>query len=295
MSNIDKIISSNNNVFDPTKIFETFAYKNVRRANDLEKSNHKIFYGQKDGVECVLKFVDIDDDILVNRKLLAKEEYCYRNLPKEYLLDLVEINYDYKFLVTKRLSLSELNINKELIDEVIAWRLEKLIKIKAYGLSEVSWEHYMKMFKFLIVLGDMGIVDDPQKIIDIFEKNRNLIMNCTNGFSHGDFSLRNIKKHGQRLLMYDFEYACRDNPMFDLATFYSEINNNQENKEHFVEKASDYLLFNKKVFDLMKIRRAVLLLYAFRKRERSSMVMEKYLMVFKEAVNDLLLGYSDAK
>lgn len=288
MSNIDKILPSNNDVFDPMKTFEIFGYTNVRRASDLEKGNHQIFYGKKNGIECVLKFIDITDDIVVNQKVLAKEEYCYKHLPKKYLLDLMEINFDYKFLATKRWDLLNIHIDKETINDIISLRLETLSQIAADGLPEVNWEHYLKIFNFLFELEKLGIIKNANGIVGIFQENRDLIMNYTKGFSHGDFSLRNIKKHDNNLVVYDFEYACQENPMFDLATFYAEIKGDSVNEEYFMEKANNYLLFNKKLFDLMKIRRSVLLLYAFRKRESSHPVRQKYEPVFNDAASDLL-------
>ena len=260
--------------------FEGKGYTNVRRSD--AHNIHEIFFATKDGEECFIKKYagpDAKAAGKVNAELL-----CYQQLPQELLIEVVEINPDERYLVLRKLDLRDIEKSEQSLDDIIALYFEKLAPVDASSLPEGSWDDYEQMFEKIQSLESANVSNNAQSIIDLFKRNRTLIEQSPNVFSHGDFNLRNIKKDGTRLVVLDFEHAQRDNAMKDMAALYTSIANDAQLSAHFQDVMRQRNEYNETLFDLMVIRRCVLALNTYKDSENSQDFFKKNLELLKSTL-----------
>lgn len=257
--------------------FEKKGFENIRRAD--AKNFNDIFFATKDGQECFIKKYAESKSGSFSKS--NNELICYENLPKELLIDVLEVNIDEHFLVLKKVELQDIQKNEQSVSNIIDFYLEQIAKVDASFLKEIPWREYEKLFDKLKDLDDNDIIENANSIISLFNESRNLIDEAEKVFSHHDFNLNNIKKLDDRLVVFDFEYAGRDNAMCDMATFYIDICDDENLSKIFEEKIKNNKNYNEKLFDLMVIRRCTIILDKYRKRKYSAF-FQKNLSVFKE-------------
>lgn len=248
------------------RLFEANGYKNIQRI--LEKSSNHIFTGQKNEQECFIKkFLDQEEaDGEAGRKISA-ELACYKNLPAENLIDVVEVNLEEKYLVLEQVKLENIEKNEKSIKNIIDLYFNKLVKNDTQFLPSIQWAQYEKLFKKFKVLENHGLINGADKFINMFNERRELINESKKVFSHHDFNFSNIKNVNGRLVIYDFEHAAWDNAMYDPATFYIEMQGDDNLKQVTKNLIQDSYLFNQELFDLMLIRRCVDVMYGLKDRK----------------------------
>ena len=244
---------SGDNMDRHIKLFETHGYHNVNIAN--EKRSNDVFFGEKDEQDVFIKKYREHDK---GAELRAGTELaCYKNLPQENLLDLVEVNLTDKYLVLKKAELINIDRNGDSIGEILDLYLDKFAVVDASFLPVVDWDDYEKLFTKLKTLEHLGIISGADHYIKVFTDKKELIEKSQKVFAHHDFNFSNIKDNNGRVVVFDFEHASRDNAMYDLATLYIDICGEDNLKDVFEGYIKNHVLYNKELFDLMLVRRCV--------------------------------------
>ena len=192
---------------------------------------------------------------------------------------MVEANRQDNYLVLKKVELKKTELNEQSVDEIMNVYLEKLITVDASFLPETNWNLYEEIFLKLKILESKNIITDAQKITEGFKGQKKLIENSEKFFSHNDYNLSNLKRLGGKLIVSDFEYARRDNAMVDMATFYIDLCDNNELQKYFREKLNKHPLYNEELFDLMVLRRCILVMNSLADNQESS-YFRKNLLAF---------------
>jgi len=244
---------TSDNVGRHIKLFETHGYYNVNIAND--KRSNDVFFGEKDGQDVFIKKYRERDKEAELRA--GTEVECYKNLPQENLLDLVEANLTDKYLVLKKAELININRNGDSIRGVLDLYLNKLAIVESSFLPEINWSDYEKLFTKLKTLDHLGIIDGADHYIKVFTDKKELIEKSQKVFTHHDFNFSNIKDNNGRVVVFDFEHASQDNAMYDPATLYIDICGEDNLREVFEVYIKNHMLYSKELFDLMLVRRCV--------------------------------------
>jgi hypothetical protein len=189
-------------------------YTNVRRAEI--KSTNDIFIAEKNGQECFIKkYKNRDNDEEKNKRKFNTEIACYKNLPQDHLLTVVEVNEEKEFLVLENAKdLEDIEKDEASLKEITGLYLNELVKVDASFLSEINWEQYNKLFDKLRTLEDINLIPDADKFIKLFNEKKGLIEESKKVFSYHDYNLSNIKTRNEKLIIFDFELACRDDDSF---------------------------------------------------------------------------------
>jgi thiamine kinase-like enzyme len=189
-------------------------------------------------------------------------------LPQDHLLTVVEVNEEKEFLVLENAKdLEDIEKDEASLKEITGLYLNELVKVDASFLSEINWEQYNKLFDKLRTLEDINLIPDADKFIKLFNEKKGLIEESKKVFSYHDYNLSNIKTRNEKLIIFDFELACRDNAMYDMATLYIEIQDDEALKQLFQKIVEKSDLYNKELFDLMLIRRAADVVYGLRNNQ----------------------------
>jgi thiamine kinase-like enzyme len=241
------------NVGRHIKLFETHGYYNVNITND--KRSNDVFFAEKDGQDVFIKKYREHDKSAELR--VVTEVDCYKNLPQENLLDLVETSSTDKYLVLKKAELINIAKNEDSVREILSLYLNKLAIVDSSFLSEVNWDDYEKLFIKLKTLEHLGIIDGADHYIKVFTDKKELIEKSQKVFAHHDFNFSNIKDNNGRVVVFDFEHASCDNAMYDPATLYIDICGEDSLREVFEGYIKNHVLYNKELFDLMLVRRCV--------------------------------------
>lgn len=256
------------------KFFENHGYTNLKRP--AFKGINDILLAEKDGKECFIKKFKDHPQLASGAERADNELACYANLPKELLIDVVESNAGEHYIVLEKADLQDLGIDEHFIAASLEMGLDKFSQIEATFLPEINWEHYEKLFDKIKEIGKAGLMDDADAIVDVFKNRKELIENAKKGFSHQDFSHRNIKKIGDKIKIFDFEYSRRDNAMYDMTTIYFDIKDDAELTQLFQEKLSQSELYDKELFDLMLIRRSAFIVFNFLTKNTDGSAMNNF-------------------
>ncbi len=271
------------------KFFEDRGYKDVRPAES--KNFNDIFYATKDGQECFIKkYHSRTGSTEITSRRATSEFNCYENLPKDLLIDVVEINRSEKYLVLKRVEFEEVEKDKQYVEDFTDLGLSRFPEIDASFLPETTWEYYEGLFEKLKKLEEAGIIDNADAVIKLFKDKKDLIIGAKKIFSHHDFNRLNIKKVDGKLKVFDFEVSRQDNAMVDMATLYIDIRDDKDLVKIFEEKLSQSELYNEELLNLMVIRRAAVIMnvYVDKMEEGGeSKFLKDNLESLKEAVGKL--------
>ena len=271
------------------KFFEGRGYENMHPAEG--KNFNDVFYATKDGQECFIKkYHSRTGSDEVSQRRANSEFACYENLPKDLLIDVIEINRSEKYLVLKNVEFEELEKNRQYVEEFTDLGLERFPEIDASFLPETTWEYYEGLFEKLRKLEETGIIDNANAVIQLFKDKKDLILDAKKIFSHHDFNRLNIKKVDGKLKVFDFEVSRRDNAMVDMAILYIDIRDDKDLVKVFEERLGQSELYNEELLDLMVIRRAAVIMnvYVDKMEEGSeSKFLKDNLESLKEAVGKL--------
>ncbi|MFA5413595.1 MAG: hypothetical protein WC348_03590 [Patescibacteria group bacterium] len=271
------------------KLFEGHGYKDVRPAEN--KNFNDIFYATKDGRECFIKkYLSHTGSNEITSRRAASEFACYENLPKDLLIDVLEINRSEKYLVLKRVEFEEVEKNRQYVGDFTDLGLIRFPEMDASFLPEITWEYYEGLFEKLKKLEEAGIIDNADAVIQLFKNKKDLIISAKKIFSHHDFNRLNIKKVSGKLKVFDFELSRRDNAMVDMATLYIDIRDDKDLVKIFEERLSQSELYNEELLTLMVIRRAAVVMNAsmdkIKKGDKSTFLKDN-LESFREAAEKL--------
>lgn len=236
--------------------FEKKGYRNLKR---LEKSVNYYFTGEINGVECFIKKFNRPHivNINTNKERTKTEIDCYQNLPSDLLIEYIEGNENECYIVLKKEILEDFGRDKGSVKQMMDLCL-RLSQVDAKFLPEMS-SNYDGIFKKLELLDSANIVNDAGSIKKQFIDNQELIKNSPKVFSHLDFNFLNVKKLGNRAVIFDFENAKQDNAMVDMAVLYIEISDDQELVNEFEENIKKHPLYNEELLRLMVLRRCIIL------------------------------------
>lgn len=284
MDNFEQKKGNNLNLLNPNFDFRSFfqerGFTNLQEAE--ARSSNKIYFGEKNGQELFLKkYIDREGNQDKAVKKAATEISCYENLPKENILRMVESDSQNAYLALERDDLRKIALDKQLVKEILDLYLHGLVEIDASFLPKKDWSQYEDLFKKISNLESQKIITEGDSIINKIKNQRPLIDGSKKVFSHNDYNLSNIKRADNRLIVFDFEHAARDNAMGDMATLYIDLYNNPELKEYFENNLEQSSLYNKDLFDLMVIRRCILVMNALANNQDSP-YFKKNLEVFNE-------------
>jgi len=107
------------------------------------------------------------------------------------------------------------------------------------------------------------IIRNYALIRKVFELNKKKLIRLEKNFSQGDFTFNNCKTHKGKIIVTDFEQARKDTPLYDLATLYVDLYSHPILREYFLKKVKRLSYYDSTIFQLMKLRRAIELLYGF--------------------------------
>jgi hypothetical protein len=241
--------------------FESRGYENVQLVP--HRGRNDILHATKDGKKCFIKKFNPSPgaDRSVDAKI-NNERACYENLPKDILIDVVEINIDDDYITLENVEFEEATENEQYIQELADFELSRLPSIDAGFLQEITWENYERLFEKLKKLEEAGIIENADAIIKIFEGKKDLIMNAKKIFAWQDFNRSNIKKVNGQIKIFDFEEPKQDNAMVDMATMSIDIRGNKKLSTAYEAKIKVSELYNEELFNLMTVRRAATVIYA---------------------------------
>ncbi|MDP1813338.1 MAG: hypothetical protein Q8K92_02710 [Leadbetterella sp.] len=269
------------------KFFETKGYTKLRRI-DI-KSLNNILFAEKDGQECFIKKFQNWQHLSGKEWERANNELaCYENLPKDILIDVVEINAEDHYVALKKEDFQDFEMDTDFIIAGLELGLNRFPQIDASFLPETTWECYVELFEKIKKIEMAGLINNADAIIGSFQSKKAIIDNAKKGFSHQDFSHLNIKKVGAKIKVFDFEFARCDNAMYDMATFLLDIKNELDIKDNepiqvFHEKIIESEFYDEYLFNLMLIRRAVLIVSNFlSKGGEMSKFVQKNLEIIQE-------------
>lgn len=279
-----------NNEAELIAFFESRGYKNIELVPHRCRNN--ILLADKNGQKCFIKkFNHYENSDEPNNEKTNNEALCYKNLPKDILINIIEINVDDGYIVLENVDFDENIEDEKYIQEIADFQLNRLVNIDASFLPESSWEDYEKLFKKIISLEKEGIIDNAESIIQTFESKKDIIVNAAKIFSWRDFNLSNIRKLDGQIKIFDFEeIRQRDNAMVDMATMSIDLKKKPNLIQAYKEKIETSELYNEDLFNLMTIRRAVIVMYAKLKKIRSNQIdqfTQNNIDAFNEAINRL--------
>lgn len=281
MNNLSDIPKLANSWGETVKLFVAHGYSDIEVVGG-QRSND-IFVGQKEGQRLFIKkYRERAGSSKSAESRIKAEIACYDNLPKENLLDVVEINSQEKYLVLKNTELDNIAKNEESVGQIIDLYLNKLAKLEPAFLPENNWDDYEQLFDKLKTLEGLGLVSEADKYIEMFRDNKESIETAKKVFSHRDFNLSNLKEDKGRLVIFDFEHSVWDNPMYDLATFFVEINDNAKLKEIFENHVKNHALYSNPLFNLMLARRCIDVMHGLRDNQTVP-----YFQKNKEVLSDI--------
>lgn len=273
--------------------FENRGYENVKPVE--HRSRNDIIHATKNGQKCFIKKFNPTPgaDRSLDEKI-HNESACYKNLPKNLLINVVEINIKDRYITLEHTEFDKFVEDKKYIEELADFQLELFPNLDAPYLSETTWDYYEEIFEKIKTLEKEGIIENANKIVQKFEDQRSLIMDAKKIFSQQDFNRSNIKKVNGQLKFFDFEEPRLDNAMVDMATMAIDILHLSELSDAYQKKVQTSKLYNEKLFNLMKIRRAAIVMYArlcARKNEIKDGEMPQFLQnnidAFHQAVKKL--------
>lgn len=231
MNNFEKIDKSklgNSDVAQSsvfTKFLEEQGFINLGKA-DIRSSND-IYFGEKDGVNVFFKkYRDRDADKA--KKRAETEIACYENLPDDYLLKVIELNLNKGYLALEKADLEKVDLDEESVESIIDLYLNRITQINPSFLPEREYSWYLGLFEKIKNINSKNIISNGASIITEINNKKRLINEAPKLFSHGDYNLSNIKKDNNRLVVFDFEHAARDNAMVDMATLYIDLHNSSD-------------------------------------------------------------------
>jgi len=240
------------------KFFEKRGYNNLRSFG--EHSVNFIFIGEKEGKEYFIKKynrpVSAAEDINVRRT--NTEIACYKNLPKDMLIDFIEADAKENYIILKKVELEDIEKNEKAVKELIDFALTKFSKIDASFLKQYTWEDYENLFKKFERIEKAGAIEDAKEVKRMFIDKKELIEKAPKVFSHLDYNFLNVKKLNGKIVPFDFENSLNDNPMVDMSVLYIEICDNDKLLQKFKEEISCYKLYNEDLLKLMIIRRCAI-------------------------------------
>jgi thiamine kinase-like enzyme len=250
------------------------------------KSKNELFIGYKEDSKFFIKKYVVrkgreKDDLLK----IKCEILCYKNLRKISLPRLIKSDFKNRILILEFVKYRDIKLSKEIIDKIINYYFNKILKIDASFLPEVKFDYYEKsLFKRAKKLSEMRIIYDVDKVIEQFKQNRKQINNFSKNFSHGDLHLGNFKYLDNKLTITDFEHARQDNEMYDLTAIFIDLFQRNILRDYFYSRIKNRKIFDEKLFNLMLIRRCIEVLYALKESKKSH-----HFMNAKNIINSLLL------
>ena len=273
--------------------FESRGYENVQLIP--HRNRNDILHATKDGQKCFIKKLNptSGSERSVGKKINI-ESACYENLPKDILINVVEINKNDGYIALDRVEFDEIEGNEQYIETLTDVELNIFPGIDASFLPETTWEDYEKLFIKLKKLEEAEIIEDADAIIQIFESKKGLIENAKKIFSQQDFSRSNIKKVNGQLKIFDFEEPRQDNAMADMATMSIDLRDSGILAAVYKEKIQAHESYNEELFNLMTAKRAAAVMYAriYARRDEiestgTSPFVQNNVDAFHEAVDKL--------
>ncbi|WP_375315563.1 phosphotransferase [Spiroplasma endosymbiont of Tipula paludosa] len=148
-------------------------------------------------------------------------------------------NDKYFFYITKHikdaLNLTQIKITPSLVKK-IAHLIKDLHQIEIpTTIKTWNWKSQLELFKGLVNTSQQNLTSDEQKIINFFTNYEPQELKLC----HNDLVPGNILITKQQIYIIDYEYAMKNDPLFDIASFISETiyrNNNLIN--HFLHEFS---------------------------------------------------------
>ncbi len=236
------------------------------------RSKNEIYIGQtKEGCKCFIKKYVIRSGRETGDTRRPKIEIsCYENLTNLNLPKVISYDYDKKYLAVEYIELEDIELSMESINELVDFYEQRVLTQDGSFLYELSFYYYENnLFPRLREAKESGLILFAEEIIKKIEGIKDKIESVPKYFSHHDFILSNIKKSSKGIMLIDFEFACNDNAMYDLATFYIELENKEDIREYFLNKIRKLDTFDQELFNIMCIRRAAEIVCALKNNQAS--------------------------
>ena len=272
-----------------TTFFESQGYENIQLIP--HRGRNDILQATKNEQKCFIKKFNAStgsDDNVSDK--VKNEGLCYENLPPDMVAGVVEINIEAGYIALEHIDFDEITEDAQHIQELADFETQKLPNIDASFLPEISWKNYERVFEKLRQLESEGVIDNVDAIIQIFKNKKDTIMSAEKIFSLQDFNRSNLKKVDGQLQMFDFEDPKQDNAMYDMATMSIDIRGNEELSNAYQEKIQASGLYNEDLFNMMTVRRAVIVMYARMEEIKSGEISEfpqNNINAFHEAIDKL--------
>ena len=229
-------------------------------------SKNKLFVGVKGKSKYFIKDYVVrkgrekDDLLKVKCEILAYKNIKSISLPKLYKAD-----YKNRILILNWTHFEAVKQTKKTVSKIIDFYFNKMIKIQASFLPKVTYDYYQRsLLKRAKELQKKKIINNLNKVIELFGENKNKVNKASKYFSHGDLHLGNFKYLDNKLTITDLEHSRRDNAMYDLASIYVSIYHRKSLREYFYEKIKKRGIFDQELFKLMIYRRCIEILYAMK-------------------------------
>lgn len=245
------------------------AYLESRGYFDFEAAavpaTNQIFFAKRDGKKYFVKIYNDKNKIFeAGLSRAATEIACYQHLPSEITVHLIEGDAEKGCVVFEKAELSPLDKTAAEISAVAEMYLDKIAPTEAGFLSEVGWDEYEKVCRKAIELEYLKIISDAAAIVQRFTLARTQLLGLDKVFSHHDFNLSNIRRENGRLVVFDFELARRDSALYDMATLFIEVADDEPLRKVVLDKIKQKGIYDEKLFQLMIMRRAIDVLHGLR-------------------------------
>lgn len=241
-------------------------FQNIADVKRLDiNSKNNIYTGFRNGKKVFIKEyilrkgLESEDAEKANSEIL-----CYKNLKLKNSPELLEYSIKDRYIILDFVPMQILDKTQENLERVLALYNKEIMNVSAPFLHKFSLDYYTEGLNFrLDTLYKEKIIPNVEKIKEIFANNLYSIKQSKIGFSHGDFHWSNINEYNGKLFLVDFEHACNQPQMYDLATFaVSFCGTNLFNPCLNVMKRMEN--FDEEIFNIMAIRRTIELLYHFK-------------------------------
>ena len=231
-------------------------------------SKNDLFLGKIGRKEYIIKKFKIRDERKKNDLENTQcEILCYDNLNWPCMIPVKELSIEKKFLITEYKILKKLDKSVKSINMVLKFFKQYIAESNANFLPSRDYNAYLKtIYTRAQILENNGIIKDWKKIKKLFKTYKRKLKKSSKFFSHGDFRVGNILLEGEELRLIDFEQARRDNLLYDLASYYMDLEKKRLQKYAY-EIISKFPYLDENIFKLMLIRRNVEYLYGWHKNE----------------------------
>jgi fructosamine-3-kinase len=230
-----------------------FGFKNELYSGYL--GNQKVF---------IKKYVIREGREREDRLKVETELKCYQNITSLALPKIVEAQPEEHCLVLEWLDFRPFPDDATALATAVGLWQTKLAEITPTFVPQIDWTYYeQNLFRRARELGQLGILTQPEAVIERIRQHEPELREGFSDFSHGDLYPGNLKLHHGQPMLFDYEHAHADCRFYDVACLKVHFFGTAEDK--FLETlTADFSPSDQALYQAMQLRRSIDILYAFK-------------------------------